>query len=61
MLLVFRLPRCVPICADQTVAYTGMDIQIKESGQWKGKAKLSKRGSGLLRQILYVAPLRSIH
>ena len=48
-------------CTDQAVAYAGMDIRIKESGQWKGKAKLSKRGSGLLRQILYLAALRSIH
>ncbi len=38
-----------------------MDIEIKECGKWKGKAKLSKRGSGLLRQILYLAALRSIH
>jgi len=29
-----------------------MDVKIKESGKWKGKAKLSKRGSGLLRQML---------
>ncbi len=45
---------------NQAVAYAGMDIEIKESGQWKGKAKLSKRGSGLLRQILFLAALRSI-
>ncbi len=38
-----------------------MDIEIKESGQWKGKAKLSKRGSGLLRRVLYLAAIRSIH
>ena len=48
-------------CTDQAVAYAGMDVEIKESGQWKGKPKLSKRGSGLLRQILYLAALRSIH
>ncbi len=48
-------------CTDQAVAYAGMDIEIKESGKFKGKAKLSKRGSGLLRQILYLAALRSIH
>jgi transposase len=46
---------------DQAVAYAGMDIEIKESGKWKGKAKLSKRGSGLLRQMLYLAAIRSIH
>ncbi len=43
------------------IAYAGLDIQIKESGLWKDQAKLSKRGSGLLRQMLYLAALRSIH
>ncbi len=37
---------------DQVIAYGGMDIEIKESGQWKGKAKLSKHGSGLVRRVL---------
>lgn len=46
---------------DQVIAYGGMDIEIKESGQWKGKAKLSKRGSGLVRRVLYLAAIRSIH
>ncbi len=32
---------------------------MKESGKWKGQAKLSKRGSGRLRRILYLAALRS--
>jgi len=45
---------------DEVIAYGGMDIEIKESGLWKGKAKLSKRGSGLLRWMLYMAALRSI-
>ena len=31
---------------DEVIAYSGMDIEIKESGVWKGRAKLSKRGSG---------------
>ncbi len=38
-----------------------MDIEIKESGLWKGKAKPSKRGSGLLRRVLYMTALRCIH
>jgi transposase len=46
---------------DEVIAYSGMDIEIKESGVWKGRAKLSKRGSGLLRRMLYLAALRSIH
>lgn len=47
--------------ATRVIAYGGMDSEIKESGMWKGKAKLSKRGSGLLRRMLYMAALRSIH
>jgi transposase len=45
---------------DEVIAYAGMDIEIKESGLWKGRAKLSKRGSGLLRRMLYLAALRSL-
>jgi transposase len=48
-------------CTDHAIAYAGMDIKIRESGKWKGQAKLSKRGSGLLRQMLYLAAIRSIH
>ena len=46
---------------DEVIAYGGMDIEIKESGLWKGKAKLSKHGSGLLRRVLYMSALRCIH
>ena len=45
---------------DEVIAYGGMDIEIKESGLWKGQPKLSKRGSGLLRRMLYMAAMRSI-
>jgi transposase len=45
---------------DQAVAYAGLDLEVKESGKWKGQTKLSKRGSGLLRRILYLAALRSV-
>ncbi len=45
---------------DQVVAYAGMDLHVKQSGKWKGQTKLSKRGSGRLRRILYLAALRSI-
>jgi transposase len=44
--------------ADQVVAYAGLDIEVKQSGKWKGQAKLSKRGSGRLRRILYLAAVR---
>jgi transposase len=47
-------------CIDQVVAYAGLDIEVKESGKWKGQAKLSKRGSGRLRRVLYLAAVRSV-
>src|SRR2546423_882051 len=58
-----RLSRCSKPSQASTrvIAYGGMDIEIKESGLWKGKAKLSKHGSGLLRRVLYMSALRCIH
>ena len=35
------------------VAYAGMDPKIHESGKYKGKAKMSKRGSRYLRRAVY--------
>lgn len=46
--------------ADQVVAHAGLDIQVRQSGKWKGEAKLSKRGSGRLRRLLYMTAVRAI-
>lgn len=45
---------------DEVVAYAGLDVVVKQSGKWRGKRKLSKRGSGLLRRVLYMAAFRSL-
>ena len=45
---------------DQAVAYVGLDLQVRQSGKWQGQVKLSKRGSGRVRRVLYLAALRSI-
>ena len=45
---------------DQVVAYVGLDLQVRQSGKWKGQVKLSKRGSGRVRRVLYMAALRSL-
>ena len=45
---------------DQVVAYVGLDLQVRQSGKWKGQVKLSKRGRGRVRQVLYMAALRSL-
>lgn len=38
--------------AKAVVAYIGLDVVLKESGRYKGKSKLSKRGWAALRQVL---------
>lgn len=49
---------------DQFVAYVGLDITVRDSGQKKGKREVSQRGDAELRRLLYLAAqanLRSKH
>jgi transposase len=39
----------------QWIAFAGLDVSVRESGHWKGKGKLTKRGNGYLRKRLYQA------
>jgi len=43
--------------AKQLVSYAGLDIVQNESGQRKGKSKISKRGNKYIRQSLYMPAL----
>jgi transposase len=46
---------------DKLVAYFGIDPSVKQSGQFEGtQNKMSKRGSRLLRRVLYTTALASI-
>lgn len=38
---------------DQLIAFFGLDIQVKQSGNWRGKEKLSKRGNSFYRMVLF--------
>ena len=38
----------------QLTSYAGLDIRIQESGKWKGKSKISKRGNSHIRKALYM-------
>lgn len=38
---------------DQLIAFCGLDVSVKQSGSWVGRAKLSKRGNAYLRKILF--------
>jgi len=40
--------------AKKVLAYAGCDPRVRESGKWKGRTKMSKRGSPSLRHALYL-------
>jgi len=37
------------------IAFAGYDVSVRESGTWKGKGKLTKRGNSYIRKRLYCA------
>ena len=41
--------------ANAFVAYLGLDIRLRESGKYKGRRKLTKRGEAELRRLLFCA------
>lgn len=43
--------------ADAAVAFVGLDPRPRESGMYRGQRKLSKRGPGEIRRLLYVAAM----
>jgi transposase len=44
-----------PNMTNRVLAFAGSEPRIRESGKWKGHAKMSKRGSTTLRCALYLA------
>ena len=42
---------------DQFVAFLGMDVRVRDSGRYRGKRKLTKRGESELRRLLYNAAM----
>ena len=48
-------------CAKQAVAFAGLNPALNESGQWKGKTRLSKTGDPLLRAKLYMPAVTAGH
>ncbi len=55
--LVATYHRAAFASADAFVAYIGMDVRIRESGHYKGKRKLTKRGESEVRRLLYCASI----
>ena len=55
--LVNTLERVPVKSADAFVAFTGLDPRPDDSGQHRGKRRLSKRGPGELRRLLFLAAM----
>ncbi len=55
--LVNTLERTPLNSADAFVAFTGLDPRADDSGQHRGRRRLSKRGPAELRRLLYVAAM----
>lgn len=43
------------------VAHSGIAPEIKQSGKWKGKSKMSKTGNARIRKLLYFPTLNAIN
>jgi transposase len=55
---------CLPVLehfafrnADAFVAYTGLDLRVKDSGQSKGRRRLTKQGDRVIRKLLYLCAM----
>jgi transposase len=58
--LVNTLERVPLKSADAFVAFTGLDPRPDDSGQHRGKRRLSKRGPTELRRLLYMAAMSAV-
>lgn len=45
--------------ADRFVAFLGLDVRVRESGKWRGKRRLSKKGEPEIRRLLYNAAMHA--
>lgn len=46
--------------AKQLCSYAGYDVKLRESGKWKGKSTISKKGNSQIRAALYYPALSAI-
>lgn len=45
--------------SDAFVAFLGLDVRVRDSGQCRGKRKLTKKGDSELRRLLHLAAMRA--
>ena len=44
---------------DAFIAFMGMDVRARESGQWRGRRKLTKKGDPEIRRLLVNAAMQA--
>lgn len=44
--------------ADAYIAFLGLDVRVKQSGRWQGRCRLTKKGDGEVRRLLYNAAMQ---
>lgn len=47
--------------SDAFIAFLGMDVRVRDSGQSRGRRKLTKQGDPELRRLLYLAAMHACH
>ena len=55
--LVMTFQRGAFSSSDAFIAFLGLDVRIRESGSFKGRRKLTKKGASELRRLLYMAAM----
>jgi transposase len=44
--------------ADACIAFLGLDVRVRDSGAWRGRRKLTKKGNPELRCLLFLTQER---
>lgn len=55
--LVMAFQRGAFSSSDAFIAFLGLDVRIRDSGSFKGRRKLTKKGASELRRLLYMAAM----
>jgi transposase len=43
---------------DSYIAFLGLDVRVRQSGRWQGRRKLTKKGDGEIRRLLFNAAMQ---
>ena len=44
---------------DALIAFLGLDVRVRQSGRWQGRRKLTEKGDGEIRRLLFNADMQA--